>query len=286
MIYRVISLIFMCITSGQVYSQYQIGLIPRVSPDKSVYQKIGYTEVEITYGSPSVNNRQVWGNMAPYDKVWRAGANNATTVSFSAPVQIQNNTVDSGSYALFIIPREQELWTVILSNKADQWGSFRYDSSDDALRIDVYPDHSPKQVEKLNYSIEQLGYQNGKIIMSWDHLMVQIPFETDYIKAFINQVEHRVASQDDYIKWVVYIQGAEHLLDMNKTDTWNDQFYPRDYVAGHLYWTKAKLSAKNEDYDQALIYADKLTKLSNAMYYERKKDSQQIEALIETWREK
>ncbi|MEM6700816.1 MAG: DUF2911 domain-containing protein, partial [Bacteroidota bacterium] len=65
-------------------AQYQIGIIPRVSPDKMVYQKIGYTEVEIRYGSPAVNQRPIWGDLVPYDKVWRAGANAATTVEFKS----------------------------------------------------------------------------------------------------------------------------------------------------------------------------------------------------------
>ena len=69
--------------------QYQIGIIPRTSPDKSVSQKVGYTQIDINYGSPAVNNRIIWGELEPYNEVWRAGANDATTIEFDADVMIE-----------------------------------------------------------------------------------------------------------------------------------------------------------------------------------------------------
>lgn len=85
-----------------LYGQYQIGLIPNVSPDRGIYKKIGYTEVDIKYGSPAVKNREVWGHMAAYNEVWRAGANYATTIEFSEDVQVEGQALEKGKYACLL----------------------------------------------------------------------------------------------------------------------------------------------------------------------------------------
>ena len=185
---RLLLLFILFSTTLTTFCQYRIGLVPRVSPDKYVYQKVGYTEVELTYGSPSVNSRLVWGNLAPYNKVWRAGANNATTVRFGLPVVIDGIALDSGIYALFVMPKKDDKWTVILSNKSNQWGSFRYDEADDALRTDIIPRRSNQYREELEYSIGQTGFQYGSIILAWEHLEIEIPFETNYLDEFKNAV--------------------------------------------------------------------------------------------------
>ena len=258
--------LFLLFISQIVFGQYQIGLVPRVSPDKAVYQKIGYTEVKIDYGSPAVKNRQIWGDLVSYDKVWRAGANNATTVEFNSEVSINNMPLDSGKYALFMIPKENDKWTVIFNKTHKQWGAFKYNEEEDALRVDILPKRNPYPTENLNYTINQVGYKYGSILLQWEYLEIEIPFETNYLKQFEQEVESRADQQPDYIKWIVYLQGAEHLLQiqsnerlamswmnqaeelMNATSEWNDQFYPRAYIKGHLYWTKAKLLAQKAQF--------------------------------------
>ena len=205
------STLLLLLISQIIFSQYQIGLVPRVSPDKAIHQKIGYTEVEIKYGSPSVNNRQIWGELVPYDRVWRAGANNATTVEFNSRISLNNMPLDSGKYALFIIPRANDKWTIIFNKNHKQWGAFRYNHDEDALRIDVLPRRNNYPTEELSYSIEQFGYQFGSIILKWDYLQLEIPFETNYLSQFEHEVDSRAAAQPEYINWIVYLQVAEHL---------------------------------------------------------------------------
>jgi len=297
--------IFLLLFLTQILSaQYQIGLIPRVSPDKSISQKIGYTEVKIEYGSPAMNNRQLWGDLVPYDKVWRAGANNATTVEFSDEIVIDKQSLDSSKYAFFIIPRKNAKWTVIFNKVHKQWGAFRYSESEDALRVDVIPIRKDYPTENLTYSIKQLGYQYGSLVLRWGYLEIEVPFETNYLKKFEQEVATRADQQDDYIKWIVYLQGAEHLYQigsrgdlalswinqaekiMDSTTEWNDQFYPRDYVKGHVYWTKAKLLAKENNFSEAKVYGQKLKNLENTIFYKRKNQGEEIDALLDLWKEK
>lgn len=304
MLIKYTSTLFLIFLTQILCAQYQIGLIPRVSPDKAVFQKIGYTEVEIKYGSPAIKNRSIWGDLVPYDKVWRAGANSATTVEFSDNIIIGNHQLDSGKYALFIIPKANDKWTVIFNKVHKQWGAFKYDESEDALRVKIVPRRRNYPTENLTYSIQQLGYQYGSLVLRWEYLEIAIPFETNYLEKFRQEVENRANQQEDYIKWIVYLQGAEHLHQiesepdlalswinqaekiMSSTSEWNEQFYPRDYIKGHLFWTKAKLLAKANNFSEAQTYAQKIKSLENPIFYNREKETEEIDTLIGLWKEK
>jgi len=108
--------------------------VPRVSPNALVGQTIGVTEVRIAYGRPSVRGRKIFGGLVPFDEVWRTGANEATTISFSTPVRIEGTSLDAGTYSLFTIPGP-ETWTLIFNSEPEQWGAYNYDSSKDILRV-------------------------------------------------------------------------------------------------------------------------------------------------------
>ena len=197
------TLIFVLFIVSNSFSQYQMNLVPRESPDKAVYQKIGYTEVNITYGSPATKNRKIWGELVPYGKVWRAGANNATTVEFSSKITINGTSLDRGKYALFVIPKENDRWTIIFNKTHKQWGAFRYDENEDALRTEILPKTKNDQTENVTYSIRQIGYQQGVIVLHWEYLEVEIPFETNYLEQFQQEVETRASKQPEYLKWIV-----------------------------------------------------------------------------------
>lgn len=299
------SILFFCLSLlfiPTITAQYQIGLVPRLSPDRSVSQKIGFTEVAIKYGSPAVKNRQILGDLIAYDQVWRAGANDATTVAFSRPVKINDRTLDSGRYAFFLIPRAHKKWTAIFNKIDQQWGAFRYDQAEDALRIDLIPRRVNNHTENLTYSITQLGYEYGSIVLNWGTMEVELPFETNYTEAFKNDVETRVKQQPDYLKWVVYVQGAEHLETinsdlqlakdwlqqaeqlMNSTTEWNKQFYPKDYIKGHLKWIKAKLAAKEGAFSEAVKLVEELKQLANPIYFQRKNEVEGINLALQDWK--
>lgn len=298
------STLILLIISQFTFAQYQIGLVPRSSPDKGVYQKIGFTQLEIKYGSPSVNQRTVWGDLVPYDKVWRAGANNATTIEISSSITIEGKSLDSGKYALFLIPKKENKWTIIFSNKHQQWGAFKYSAEDDALRVEISPKKSQEITENLSYTIVSQGFNQGTILLNWEYLRLEIPFETNYLSLFEQQVEARANQQADNIKWIVYLQGAEHLIEiksnevlamawlnqaeklMNANTDWNKNYYPRDYIKAHLYWTKAKLYALGGNYKTAQEYADKIKVLDNKLFYERKNESEEIDLKISDWKKK
>lgn len=147
--------------------------LPRVSPGAEVAQRIGVSDVEITYHRPSVNDRELWGALVPYGQVWRAGANDNTTISFSHPVQVEGRDLAAGTYGLHMLPGEDE-WQVIFSNVSSAWGSFSYDESEDALRVSVTPRATAAHVEQLSYAFRDVTDDQAVVTMAWGDL--EVPF--------------------------------------------------------------------------------------------------------------
>ncbi len=112
--------------------------LPETSPAARVGETIGVTDVAIAYHRPAVNNRKIWGGLVPYGVLWRAGANENTTIVFSTPVKVEGQPLPAGTYGLFMIPAPSQ-WTVVLSKFASDWGAYNYDPAEDALRVTVTP---------------------------------------------------------------------------------------------------------------------------------------------------
>ncbi len=165
--------------------------LPRTSQRAQVMQRIGITNITITYHRPLANGRQIWGKLAPYGQVWRAGANENTTITFSDPVTIEGQALDKGTYGLHMIPGETE-WTVIFSKNATSWGSFTYAQDEDALRVKVKP-QAAETHDALAYDFDELKPDSAVVAMRWDKLAV--PFKVavnvnDLVTASIHRQLH------------------------------------------------------------------------------------------------
>ncbi|MFZ0390977.1 MAG: DUF2911 domain-containing protein [Calditrichia bacterium] len=139
----------------------------RVSKNGKAEGTIDSVEVVVEYGRPKVNDRQIWGGLVPYNKVWRTGANEATTISFSRDVLVNGKELPAGKYAIFTIPGEEK-WTIVFNKEAQQWGAFNYDEDKDVLRIEAKPEKN-KQVEEMTYTID-----GSEVVMKWAGL--KVPF--------------------------------------------------------------------------------------------------------------
>ena len=117
---------------------------PEASQSASIMQRIGLTDISISYHSPLAKGRTIWGDVVPYNEVWRAGANENTTISFSTDVKVEGKELAAGIYGLHMIPTQSE-WTIIFSKNNYSWGSFFYSEIDDALRIKVKPNTAAMQ---------------------------------------------------------------------------------------------------------------------------------------------
>lgn len=147
----------------------------RVSPKAAVIQTVGFTDVRIDYSRPGVKGREIWGGLVPHDKVWRAGANEATTISFSTDVKVNGKTLKAGKYGFFTIPTKDK-WTIIFNKIADQWGAFEYNEAEDVLRIDVTPEKGNMQ-EWLAYTVTKTSDHTAVVRLEWEKL--KIPFTVE-----------------------------------------------------------------------------------------------------------
>ena len=172
--YRLLTIIFLCAALSGSALLAQDPPKPRVSPAASVFQIIGEnTVITIEYSRPAVKGRTIWGDLVPYGKVWRTGANEATRFTVSHDVIINGNKLAAGSYSMFTIPSEKE-WTVIFNKVAEQWGAFNYDESQDALRFSVTPRSAP-HVEWMTFAFEDLDSTSATVALYWEKLAV--PFK-------------------------------------------------------------------------------------------------------------
>ena len=146
----------------------------RPSPPATASGKVNGATITINYGSPSVKGRPVWdasSTLAPYGKVWRSGANEATTFETDKDVTVEGKTLAAGKYGFFTIPGEKE-WTIIFNKVANQWGAFKYDQGQDALRVMAKPAKSAQMNERLVYDVTGKG-----VVLRWENVELPITIQ-------------------------------------------------------------------------------------------------------------
>ncbi|MCK4763012.1 MAG: DUF2911 domain-containing protein [Candidatus Aminicenantes bacterium] len=151
---------------------------PRVSQGASVTQTIGLCDVTIKYHRPGVKGRQVWGELVPFDKVWRAGANEATTISFGCDVKVEGKDLKAGTYGFFMIPKQDNTATLIFSKQADIWGTYGYKEENDVLRIDVKTEKA-KTCEWMVFYFVDLSDSAATGVLHWENVKWQFKIEVD-----------------------------------------------------------------------------------------------------------
>lgn len=156
--------------STNAFAQERANDEPRVSPNATVSQTIGTTDITITYGRPAVNDRTIFGDLVPYGKVWRTGANESTALVVSDNVTIEGNELEAGTYSLYTIPGKDE-WTIII-NDIMSWGT-QYDEGGDILRFTVEPEEADFR-ERLLFYFEDLTENSATIALHWE--TVKVPF--------------------------------------------------------------------------------------------------------------
>ena len=139
----------------------------RPSPPAQATATVNGKTITIDYSQPSVKGRKIWGNLVPYGKVWRAGANETTAFTLSADAMIEGKKLPAGKYALFVLPNEKD-WTIIF-NRTIKWGAFSYKEDEDVLRVTVPVKKSKAFAEKLTYNISP----NGIVSLTWENAVAE-----------------------------------------------------------------------------------------------------------------
>src|SRR5581483_619557 len=156
----------LCLGAGSAVAQSVTLNLPRASQHAVLMQRVGITDITLNYHRPLVGGRKIWGTVVPFGQVWRAGANENTTIAFTDPVSIEGKPLAAGTYGLHMIPNENS-WTVIFSKANASWGSFTYDQKEDALRVDVKPQTADFH-EALTYDFDEVKPNAALLTMRWE----------------------------------------------------------------------------------------------------------------------
>jgi len=267
-------------------------VLPKESPKASISYTVGLTEISIDYFSPAVKERNIWGNLVPYGEVWRAGANDATTMTFSTDLKIEGKDLKAGTYAFFIIPKEgeEEMWTAIFNTDSDQWGAFEYDESKDALRVDFKPKDSGVNIERLAYSIHDQDIDKGYIKLAWEKKRLYLRFNLDVMDQAMANINAALESAEPNKKWMTLTQGAQFLLEQEESLDlaleWSRQSTELKDHSWNWY-VRAQIFAAKGKYKEAM---DSVTKSRTLGAKEKDKyfktNKEKILASVAEWKEK
>src|SRR5215813_9702758 len=245
--------------------------IPTISQHAVITQRIGLTDVTINYHAPLVGGRKVWGTAAvPYDKVWRSGANQNTTISFSEDVSIEGKPLASGTYGLHMIPTADQ-WTIIFSKNSTSWGSFSYDEKEDALRVQIKP-HEAEFRESLAYTFDDVKPDSALATLRWEKLAVPFRVSTDVKATTFRSIKNQLRSTGGF-SWAGYDEAANWCLDNNyeleQALKWEDQSIQGEERFENLETKSRVLKAMNrsDEADKFLAHAlDKATAVQLYVY--------------------
>jgi len=229
---------------------------PRVSQKASVSQRVGITDITITYSRPSVNGREIWGKLVPYEmnnlgfgtakeSPWRAGANENTTISFTDDVTVEGQPLKAGTYGLSMIIHENGKATVIFSNNSTAWGSFFYEPSEDALRVDVQSKEIPF-TEQLTYDFINVDANSATAVLNWEKKQIPFKIGVDVTNIVLTDIRHKLQNQQGFSRQT-WEQAANYALnnggDLNEALGWIN-----NAIAGQFYSQKtfANLQIKSQ----------------------------------------
>jgi len=183
--------------------------LPLKSQRAEVSQRIGLTDVAIRYHRPLVSGRKIWGELVPYGKVWRTGANVIPTITVSDPVTIEGMPLDRGTYGLHTIPSPDQ-WTIVFSKNSTSWGSFTYDQSEDALRVTVKPRPSEMH-EALTFDFDDLQPDSALVTLKWEKLAVPFRVAVDVHAVARARIAEQLRGQRRWM-WNSWNDAADYLL--------------------------------------------------------------------------
>ncbi len=206
-----LSTILLFLFTVSVFAQNTITL-PKASPQASVIQKIGLTNIQVNYHSPAVKDRTVWGGLVPYDKIWRAGANENTVISFTHNVSVGGQSLPAGTYGLHMIPTKDK-WTIIFSKNHTSWGSYFYKKEEDALRVEVTP-KVHQHTEWLSYAFLNKSENSVTLSLLWGKLEIPVKIDIDVNAIVIANIKNELRNTPGFT-WRGFYSAADFCYKNN-----------------------------------------------------------------------
>ncbi|OGU77618.1 MAG: hypothetical protein A2V93_01175 [Ignavibacteria bacterium RBG_16_34_14] len=224
---------------------------PRPSPDATVSQYVGITKITVDYSSPRVNGRKIWGELVPYGQIWRTGANEVTSITFTDPVKVNGNELPAGTYGIHIIPGEKE-WQIILSKDTKVDDPAAYDETKDALRLKVKPEEAAF-TERMMFAITDMTENFAKVNLIWEKLKVSFNVE-------VNTQDLVLQSARSGFNWGQLNNAANYCLQNNVNLEEGYKWVQASILINENYWNtriKAQYLAKMDKTEEAVATMEK-----------------------------
>lgn len=237
---------------------------PQASPVCTISQAVGTSDISITYSRPGAKNRVIFGNIVPYDKMWRTGANKATKISFSEEVTFAGQKLPAGEYSLFTIPSTSE-WEVILNNELNLWGTGEYNEADDVLRVKIPSLSNENHVESLTIDLNTFSSSGADLTISWEKTKIIIPINTNAIekiqKEYTTLLEEGPSAN-------TYYKGArfflENNLDLELALKWINSAIEKRPEAFWMSYQKARILVLMNNSKEAIKVAKEVITMAEA----------------------
>lgn len=261
--------------------------LPLASPKCEYSQVVGLTKISITYSRPSVKGRKIWGHLVPYDVVWRTGANEATVITFSDDVWLNDLRIAAGSYALYTIPHRNNEWDVILNKNARSWGTTGFRPEDNVLSVKARR-RKASFTETFTIDIENLTRTTAQLVMRWEKAAVTVPIRVEVDEKVNRNITEAIRTAGD--NWRVYANCAEYCLRNNirlgEAKQWIDKALALKPDNFFPHWLRADYAALQGNFKEAVLAAEEALRLGIAESGNNFLYKQDIEKSIALWRSK
>lgn len=233
---------------------------PAPSSTQLVKQDFGLSTVELSYSRPGMKGRKIFGDLVPYGKVWRTGANQATTITFGEEVMIGDKKVPAGKYGVLTIP-EKDNWTIIITKQLDVTSPSAYKQDQDVVRVSAKPMMLPFSVETFTMSFDNVKSNSMELGMLWDKTMISVPVKVDVDSKVMAQIDN-VVNKDNRPYFNAAMYYIDNGKDQAKAMAWLDKAIEQNPTAFWVYYQKANLLAKMGKKQDAMTNAKKSIELA------------------------
>lgn len=234
--------------------------VPSPSPEQTIHQNFGISSIDISYSRPSVKGRKIFGDLVPYDKAWRTGANGPTIITFGDEVVIGGKTIAPGKYGLIAIPGKTS-WTLVITKQLNIVNTADYKQENDIVRVTCKTRTLPQTVETFSIQFENITNSSCELWLTWERTAVALPIKTD-IDAKVMQGIDKAMSESD----PPYFQAAYYYFsnnkDLHKAEEWAKKATEKNPGAYYMFYLLAQVQAKNGEKEAAITSANKSLELS------------------------
>ncbi len=227
---------------------------PAQSPVQTIKQDFGISSIELVYSRPGIKGRKVFGDLVPWNKVWRTGANSATRIKFNDDVTFGGKALKAGEYAIYTVPNENE-WEIIINKGAANWGT-EYKQEDDVFRVKVKPLKLDQSLETFTMQFANVKPTSTELHIMWDKTAIAVPITTDIDTKIMGQIKNAMTkdSRPYYQSAMYYLENGK---DLNQAITWLDKGIEQNPKAYYMYYQKANALAKLGKKGEAKTIAQK-----------------------------